>query len=132
MTKKQQELKAVIDLVLNCQFETKRFSGDPLEWETFNDTFETAIEHNRNLTKIEKFTCLRGYLEGTALQAIDGFPLPNDNYSNAWNLLKERYGNLQLITSCHVNNFIELEAVSESNVKDSKLQEYMKTKLDRY
>ena len=68
MTKKQQELKAVIDLVLNCQFETKRFSGDPLEWETFNDTFETAIEHNRNLTKIEKFTCLRGYLEGTALQ----------------------------------------------------------------
>ena len=75
---------------------------------------------------------MRGYLEGTALQAIDGFPLPNDNYSNAWNLLKERYGNLQLITSCHIQNFIELEAVSGSNVKDSKLQEYMKTKLDRY
>ena len=118
MTKKQQELKAVIDLVLNCQFETKRFSGDPLEWETFNDTFETAIEHNRNLTKIEKFTCLRGYLEGTALQAIDGFPLTNDNYTNVWNILKERYGNPQLITSCHINNLIELEAVSGSNVKD--------------
>ena len=100
------------------KFEIKRFSGDSLEWETFKETFETAIEHNKNLKKIEKFTYLRGYLEGTALQAIDGFPLTNDNYSNARNLLKERYGNPQLITSCHINNLIELEAVSGSNVKD--------------
>ena len=100
------------------KFEIKRFSGDWLEWETFKETFETAIEHNKNLKKIEKFTYLRGYLEGTALQAIDGFPLTNDNYSNARNLLKERYGNPQLITSCHINNLIELEAVSGSNVKD--------------
>ena len=61
---------------------------------------------------------MRGYLEMTALQAIDRFLLTNDNYSNAWNLLKERYGNPQLITSCHINNLIELEAVSGSNVKD--------------
>ena len=100
------------------KFEIKRFSGDSLEWETFKETFETAIEHNKNLKKIEKFTYLRGYLEGTALQAIDGFQLTNDNYSNAWNLLKERYGNPQLITSCHINSLIELEAVSRSNVKD--------------
>ena len=100
------------------KFEIKRFSGNSLEWETFKETFETAIEHNKNLKKIEKFTYLRGYLEGTALQAIDGFPLTNDNYSNVWNILKERYGNPQLITSCHINNLIELEAVSGSNVKD--------------
>ena len=100
------------------KFEIKRFSGDSLEWETFKETFETAIEHNKNLKKIEKFTYLCGYLEGTALQAIDGFQLTNDNYSNAWNLLKERYGNPQLITSCHINSLIELEAVSRSNVKD--------------
>ena len=61
---------------------------------------------------------MRGYLEGAALQAIDGFPLTNDGYSSVWNLLKERYGNPQLITSCHINNLIELEAVSGSNVKD--------------
>ena len=79
---------------------------------------ETAIEHNRNLTKIEEFTYLHGLLEGTALQAVDGFPLTNDNYSNAWNLLKERYGNPHLITSCHINNLTGLEAVSGPNVKD--------------
>ena len=55
------------------KFELKRFSGDLLEWETFKETFRTAIEHNRDLTEIEKFTHLRGYLERTALQAIDAF-----------------------------------------------------------
>ena len=59
-----------------------------------------------------------GYFEGTSLQAIDGFSLTNENYHNAWNLLQERYGNPQLITSCHVNNLIELEAISGSNAKD--------------
>ena len=103
----------------SCQkFEIKRFSVDPLEWETFKEMSETGIEHNRNLTKIEEFTYLHGHLEGTALQAVDGFPLTNDNYSNAWNLLKERYGNPHLITSCHINNLTELEAVSGPNVKD--------------
>ena len=55
------------------KFELKRFSGDLLEWETFKETFGTAIEHNRDLTEIEKFTHLGGYLEETALQAIDAF-----------------------------------------------------------
>ena len=55
------------------KFELKRFSGDLLEWETFKETFGTAIEHNRDLTEIEKFTHLHGHLEGTALQAIGAF-----------------------------------------------------------
>ena len=33
-------------------------------------------------------------------------------------MLKERYGNPQIITFCHINNLIDLEAVSGSNVKD--------------
>ena len=39
--------------------EIKRFSADPLEQETLKETFETATEHNRNLTKIENlFICV--------------------------------------------------------------------------
>ena len=33
-------------------------------------------------------------------------------------MLKEKYGNPQIITFCHINNLIDLEAVSGSNVKD--------------
>ena len=38
------------------------------------------------------FTYLSGYLEVTALQAVERFIQTNKNYGNAWTLLKERYG----------------------------------------
>ena len=34
------------------------------------------------LTNIENLTYLRGYLEGKAIQAIEGFPLTSENYVN--------------------------------------------------
>ena len=49
----------------------KKFTGDPLEWKTFQETYEAAIEQN----EVEKFTYLRRYLQGIAFQAIEGFPL---------------------------------------------------------
>ena len=67
---------------------------------------------------VEKFTYLRGHLQGTAFQAIEGFPLTSENYKHAWELLKERYGNPQLIISCHMNNLIKLDKVNGANVKE--------------
>ena len=49
----------------------KKFTGDPLEWKTFQETYEAAIGQN----EVEKFTYLRRYLQGIAFQAIEGFPL---------------------------------------------------------
>ena len=49
------------------------FSGDPLEWVTFMETFEVAVHTNEHLTEIEKFTYLQGYLKGVAAQSIKGF-----------------------------------------------------------
>ena len=37
-----------------------------------------------------------------ALQTIEGLPLTNQNYTNAKDLLKARYGNPQLIISSHM------------------------------
>ena len=61
---------------------------------------------------------MRGYLQGTDFQATEGFPLTNENYKHAWELLKERYGNPQLIISCHMNNLIKLDKVNGANVKE--------------
>ena len=86
--------------------------------ETFQETYEAAIGQNESLSEVEKFTYLRGYLQGTAFQAIEGFPLTSENYKHAWELLKERYGNPQLIVSCHMNNLIKLDEVNGANVKE--------------
>ena len=43
----------------------KKFPGDPLEWITFQEIYEAAIGQNESLSEVKKFTCLRGYLQGT-------------------------------------------------------------------
>ena len=71
----------------------RKFIGDPLDCKSFKETFETAVYG------IEKFTYLKTYLDKSAPQTIEGFPLTNENYSAPWQLLDERYGNEQLIIS---------------------------------
>ena len=50
--------------------------------ETFQETYQAAIGQNESLSEVEKFTYLRGYLQGTAFQAIEGFPLTSENYKH--------------------------------------------------
>ena len=51
-----------------------------------------------------------------ALQCIEGFPLAHDNYIEALKLLKERYGNTQLIISTYMNKLINLDKVISCDV----------------
>ena len=81
----------------------RKSSGDPLDWKSFKETFEAAVHSSDSISNIEKFTYLKTYLDKSSLQAIEGFPLMNENYAAAWQLLDERYGNEQLIISYHMN-----------------------------
>ena len=96
----------------------KQFNGNPLEWDSFRETYQSTIHENKKLSCVEKFTYLRSYLDGTALQAIVGFPLTGENYNEAWNLLVERFGNPQLIISSHMNNLIKLNPVNVANITE--------------
>ena len=68
------------------------FSGNPLHWFTFWDSFEAAVHSNPTLGGVQKFTYLKAQLMGDASRAVAGFPLTNSNYEQAVNLLKERFG----------------------------------------
>ena len=48
----------------------KTFSGEPLDWISFKETFEAAVHNNESITNIEKVTYLKTYLDKFALQAI--------------------------------------------------------------
>ena len=39
----------------------KKFSGNPIMWQQFYDTFEAAIDKNENLSNVQKFTYLQAY-----------------------------------------------------------------------
>ena len=52
-----------------------RFSGDPLKWTTFWDSYQSAIHLNPDISKVDKFNYLRSLLDHTALDSIDGLTL---------------------------------------------------------
>ena len=61
---------------------------------------------------------MKTYLDKSALQATEGFSLANENYTVAWQLLDERYGNEQLIITCHMSNLVKLDPVIQASVKE--------------
>ena len=100
------------------KIEIKKFSGDPVAWQEFKEIFEATIDKKTDLSDIEKFSYLRGHVTGDAERCIEGIPLTNKNYSEAWNLLQERFGNPQLICTTHMMRMLKIEKAAGKNVKE--------------
>ena len=78
------------------------FSGNILNWQTFIDSFNAAIENNESLSGIQKFQYLKAQLSGEAARTIEGLALTNANYKHAVELLKKRYGQSHKITAAYM------------------------------
>ena len=51
------------------------FSGDPLTWQSFRDSFDAAVHNNSMLDGVQKFNYLRAQMQGGAARVIAGLPL---------------------------------------------------------
>ena len=71
----------------------KCFNGNPIEFQSFFDSFQAAIHENNSLKNITKFNYLRTFLRGPTLTSISGLFLTSENYNQAIEILKKRYGN---------------------------------------
>ena len=94
----------------------KKFNGNPTDWQSFCDSYTTAVHSNASLSKVDKFNYLKSLVEGPAAATIAGFSLTEEIYDTAFNLLKDRFANPQVIVSSHVNALLKLESVS--NIHD--------------
>ena len=88
------------------------FKGELTAWVTFWDSYDAAIHSNSSLSGIEKFNYLRTFLQGPALEAIAGLKLTADNYPEAVEVLKRRFGNKQRIIDKHMEVLMSVEAVT--------------------
>ncbi|XP_006821839.1 uncharacterized protein LOC100377489 [Saccoglossus kowalevskii] len=95
------------------KLELQTFAGDTLKWVSFNDTFNAAIHNDGTLDNIQKFTYLRSLLTGEAARTIEGLDLTDANYASALTLLRERYGQKQVIISAHMKSLWELPTPTE-------------------
>lgn len=71
------------------------FSGDPLTWQSFCDSFDATVHNNPMLDGVQKFNYLRAQLQGDAARVIAGLPLTTANYNNAMTLPTDRFGHNQ-------------------------------------
>ena len=85
------------------------FTGDPLQWQGFWDSFNAAVNANSGLTGVQKFTYLRMQVRGDAARVIAGFPLTDDNYAHSIELLQARYGQPHKLVNAHMEALLTLE-----------------------
>ncbi|XP_065896204.1 uncharacterized protein [Dysidea avara] len=84
------------------------FSGNPLAWLTFWDSFQAAIHLNPNLSGVQKFNYLKAQLQGDAARTIDGIPLCDQNYLHAVTLLQNRFGQTHKLVSAHMQALLQV------------------------
>ena len=84
------------------------FSGDPLSWQTFWDCFSAAEDSSPVLSGVQKFNYSRAQLQGEAARAVAGFPLTDGNYLHSVEILKERFGQSQMIVNAHMQALMNL------------------------
>ncbi|XP_053388319.1 uncharacterized protein LOC123543829, partial [Mercenaria mercenaria] len=87
-----------------------RFDGNILDWQSFWDSYESAIHTNPSLSGVQKFNYLKSSLRGEAGQTIAGFALTNANYDKAVSLLHERYGQKDRIIQTYMRALLEVPA----------------------
>ena len=89
------------------QIDIRPFDGDVMKWRKFWDQFEASVDKT-SYSPVDKFNYLKSKLRGDALSAISGYELSNSNYSVVVDVLKQRFGNPQLIVDAHYRSLSHL------------------------
>ena len=84
------------------------FSGDVLQWISFWDAFHWSIDSHPTLSDIDKFNYLLTKLSGEARSSVSGLTLSNANYNIAVAILKERFGDTQVMVDAHYVTLMDL------------------------
>eukprot|EP00795_Rhopilema_esculentum_P005668 gene5668-10908_t len=87
------------------------FDGKVENWPSFYDIFESAVHCDPHLSNVTKFQYLQSLLKGVAKEAIAGLKVTNANYESALQILKERFGQKQILISTHVTTLVSLSPV---------------------
>ena len=98
-----------------------RFNGEVTKWNTFWDSFNSAIHSNVDVANIDKLDYLKSLIEGPAARAIQGLTLTNGNYQTAVKILEERFGKRQQIVSAHIDELLKIPSCTNDKVHSLRL-----------
>lgn len=88
------------------------FDGTYEHWEYFRDMFIALVHNDTSIDNVRKFYYLSSALAGAAAKAIKSIPITNDNYTVAWQILKDRFEDKEIIIRNHIKAIVEMKHVS--------------------
>ena len=92
----------------------KKFDGDFTQWNSFWDIYEASVHRRTDKEGVEKFTYLKGLLEGDTLKLIEGFNLKACYYDEAIKLLQDTFGQQSEIKMSFVRKLLDIESPDAS------------------
>ncbi|KAI4490169.1 hypothetical protein M0802_010894 [Mischocyttarus mexicanus] len=112
------------------------FDGDLESWPAYKNNFVSLIDERADISEIEKFTYLRGSLQGSVRKALDSYRPTAANYKIAWNALLETYDRPGLLIAHSIDAILNMEiprdndrAGLESLIRDARARVNLLTSL---
>jgi len=68
---------------------------------------QASVDKNFGISGLDKTNYLSGLLKGQAATVILGLPLSESNYQRAVDLLKERFGQKQVLINAHMGALLK-------------------------
>ena len=75
------------------------------------DRYQISIHNDHRINDIDKLYYLKGRIKGEAHAAISGLTLTSENFQEAIQVLKDRFGNEQMLISAHVESLLKLNKI---------------------
>ena len=76
---------------LKTSLKIPTFQGDVMKWAEFWELYAIAVHNNPKFANVQKFVVLKSHLAGVALKSIQWIPVTGDGYTQAVEVLKERF-----------------------------------------
>lgn len=96
------------------------FSGSYEEWLTFNDLFTSLVHNNSTLSKVQKLHYLKSSVSGEAEVLLRHIQVTENNYDQAWSILKDRFGNKRLIINSLMKRLFSQKKINTSSANQIK------------
>lgn len=95
----------------------KRFDGTLENWVSFIGLFDSLI-HKRNISNVEKLHYLLSSVEGKAYDLIKNFPLTEQNYLDAYQLLHKHFDNKRYIATNYYEKLVHCEPIKTKSASE--------------
>ena len=88
-----------------------------MKWAEFWELYVIAVHDNPKFAKVQKFVVLKSHLAGVALKAIQGIPVTGDGYTQAVEILKDRFDLPDVRKETLLRELLNMPSVRHNDLK---------------